>query len=181
MSAGRTRQVVGDRTTTTETVILSFNSSHLPECVKLYSMSFQVRPYFPSPFRCKKCQRLEHTEIKCSNKVTSCPICCQYHEQSDISCTMWCINCQESRHRADSPTCQSFVVLKLALRVAVTEKIAINVAKSRIVSENKMGRTRSLHYTPLNQSIKQRYNNFDRRLYLSGRKLKGLKQKNSIS
>lgn len=147
----RTTRQQGEEREATETVILSATGS-LPERVKVLSMSFPVRPHFPAPFRCKKCMRLGHTQGRCKSTEPSCPTCCRHHDGAN-TCSMWCINCEGSDHRADSPDCPAFLEMKAVIKLSVLDGIPIREAKEKFqsLSSQKMVTKNSLSLSLVEQ------------------------------
>nr|CAH0101968.1 unnamed protein product [Daphnia galeata] len=112
-----------------EKIILTF-ASGLPGRVKISSMSYDVRQYFPTPFRCRLCWRLGHTHSFCGSKIQMCKKCGQHHE-TGVVCQQRCVNCGKSDHESDSAACPSYVELRNALKIAVMENITVKEARMR--------------------------------------------------
>ena len=75
--------------TPTNTFIITFGTTVLPEAVKIGYMRVRVNPYIPFPLRCFKCQRYGHGKDRCRGKDT-CPNCGENHEVEDcISCLLY--------------------------------------------------------------------------------------------
>ena len=60
--------------TPTDSFILTFNSSKLPDEIKIAYMKCKVKPYIPQPLRCFKCQMFGHGSKNCLN-VAVCAKC----------------------------------------------------------------------------------------------------------
>ena len=102
-----------------EKIILTF-ASGLPGRVKISSISYDVRQYFPTTFRCRLCWRLGHTHSFCGQ-----------HHETGVVCQQRCVNCGKSDHESDSAACPSYVELRNALKIAVMENITVKEAKMR--------------------------------------------------
>ncbi|GBO45075.1 hypothetical protein AVEN_98687-1 [Araneus ventricosus] len=60
----------------TKHLILTFDSSKLPENIKAGYMRLSVRTYIPNPLRCFKCQRFGHSKTSCRGTLT-CARCAE--------------------------------------------------------------------------------------------------------
>lgn len=112
-------------------VVLTFSSKPHSR-VFLASVSFVVEPFFPSPFRCRKCWRLGHTtrnySLSCPNP--RCKKCGCEHDQG-VFCDTKCVNCNRRDHEADSNDCSAFREAKTVLRIAAEENITVQDARAR--------------------------------------------------
>ena len=121
----------------TEKVSLSFASS-VPREVKVAGISFNVGVYWPSPFRCSKCQRLGHTSGNgACNEEEHCFKCCKIHTGEE-ECKIWCVNCKSDNHQADSRECPAFLFMRDALREKIRNGGTLREAAASIkkVSNN---------------------------------------------
>ena len=128
----------------TESILLGFNRP-LPRRVRCFYWSFQVRPFYPSPNRCTKCQRLGHTTDACGQPVPSCSNCCRPHEGENQTCEPWCINCKTSGHRPDDQLCPALLAAKDVITMSVDEKITFKEARARLTS---LSSRKALHADP---------------------------------
>ena len=97
----------GSNKTPSTTVALEFNGLP-PQEITLNGMLFRPEKHLPSPYRCKKCQKLGHTENYCTQDK-KCPNCSSTHEDM-LNCTNPpnCANCKGD-HPASSPSCPHFI------------------------------------------------------------------------
>ena len=119
-----------------ERVALSF-SSLLPEEVTVAGFTYRVGTYWPTPYRCSKCQRLGHTSGNgACNEEEHCNKCCKIHTGEE-ECKMWCVNCNSDNHQADSRECPSFLFLRDALREKTRNGGTLKEAAASIKKVNK--------------------------------------------
>jgi len=118
-------------TTPTNTFILTFGVTTLPEAVKIGYMRVRVSPYVPFPLRCFKCQKYGHGKNRCRGKDI-CSKCGGNHKIEDcISSTKFCVNC-EGEHEASDKNCPEFVTQKEILRIKYNENISFPEARRRV-------------------------------------------------
>lgn len=115
----------------TNHLVLTFNSTKLPESLKLGYVVHRVRPYIPNPRRCFKCQRFGHTLQSCRGKETCAK--CASTDHHAISCAaqeVKCVNCA-GPHPAYSRKCQKFQNEKEIMSIKVKEGLSIQEARRR--------------------------------------------------
>lgn len=115
------------------TVALEFNGP-APQEIVLNSMVFRPEKQIPTPYRCKKCQVLGHTERYCTESP-KCPNCGSNHEDM-VSCGKppHCVNCKGD-HPASSPSCPQYVRWKTTARAAAEIEPQQQVTSSRSYSD----------------------------------------------
>ena len=119
----------------TTTLILTFNSSNLPDRVEIITgLKERVRQYIPLPRRCYNCQRYGHSGAKCRREVAVCTRCggdlAGDHKPETCRLPENCANCQQP-HSVTSKTCQKYLFEK--------EMLAIKTKGSRTI------RPRTIH------------------------------------
>ncbi|XP_055928047.1 uncharacterized protein LOC129959249 [Argiope bruennichi] len=91
----------------TKHLILTFHSPKIPESVKAGYMKLAVRPYFPNPLRCFKCQRFGHSQASCRGTLI-CARCAEaVHDSSACTKPEKCVNCKDS-HTSFSRSCSAW-------------------------------------------------------------------------
>lgn len=116
----------------TKHLVLTFNSTKLPETIHLGYLNLRVRPYIPNPRRCFRCQRFGHSLQTCRGKIT-CAICASNEHDSD-ACdneNVKCANCGEA-HPAYSRKCSRFKLEKDLLTLKVKENLTFQEARRRL-------------------------------------------------
>ena len=93
----------GNKTVTTNTMIMTFDLPKIPSHIYCGYYSVPVSQYIPSPMRCFKCQKFGHTTMKCNNDVV-CVRCSDDHNDQDCSKALKCANCKGD-HAANSKDC----------------------------------------------------------------------------
>ena len=67
----------------TNTLLLTFNTPHIPDYLKICYLHIPVTQYVPNPFRCYKCQRFGHVTGKCKHSET----CARFAQRLDTRTT----------------------------------------------------------------------------------------------
>lgn len=113
-------------------IYLSF-SSPIPPRVRVASVSYEVRQYFPSLYRCKTCWRIGHTSTHCSSAPV-CKKCGTIHPRDQPCSSSKCLNCKANDHEADSPACPAFIRAKSIIRYSILNKMSIREASLKFLS-----------------------------------------------
>ena len=61
----------------TNTLILTFNTPNIPDCLKICYLNIPVTQYVPNPIKFYKCQRFGHVTGKCKHNET-CARCSEH-------------------------------------------------------------------------------------------------------
>ena len=93
----------------TGTIILTFDTTKLPQEVKVGYLNVPVAVYVPNPMRCFQCQRFGHHQSNCKNNKM-CAVCGKESHGDEKSCTepAHCINCNGD-HPSFSKKCPKWV------------------------------------------------------------------------
>ena len=93
-----TRNNTDGTKTPTTTVKITFETTVLPQYIKLFHFNYKVRPYVPYPMQCFKCQRMGHTISSCNATRARCLLCSGNHFFKDCKNTanLYCANCNRS-------------------------------------------------------------------------------------
>ncbi|GBM19168.1 hypothetical protein AVEN_79884-1 [Araneus ventricosus] len=95
----------------TKHLILTFDSTKLPEQIKTGYMRLSVRAYIPNPLRCFKCQRFGHSKTSCRETLT-CARCAEVgHDSSECTAAEKCVNCKNA-HTSFSRNCSAWKLEK---------------------------------------------------------------------
>ena len=89
----------------TNLLVLTFNSTTLPDKLNIGWLRKDVRVFIPNPLRCFKCQRFGHGSSTCRQDAR-CSKCGQApHDGSDCSAPKLCLSCGSSDHLVSSSQC----------------------------------------------------------------------------
>nr|XP_042908358.1 uncharacterized protein LOC122271394 [Parasteatoda tepidariorum] len=123
----------GPEIVTTQHIILTFNTSILPDDIKAGYRNCKVRPYIPNPLRCFKCQKFGHSANNCRGKET-CSRCSETgHTFKTCNQPEKCTNCSES-HSANSCQCPRWKQEKQILNIKVMQNLSYFEAKSKFLN-----------------------------------------------
>lgn len=114
----------------TRHIILTFDSTTLPETIKAGYLQCRVRPYVPNPQRCFKCQRFGHGSRNCRGRDTCAKCSTKEHVADACNNEPHCTNCS-GNHPAYSRLCPMWKDEKEVLKLKVTENITYAEAKKR--------------------------------------------------
>ena len=120
----------------TNALLLTFDSYELPDRLKLRPGYFvRVRPYFPLPKRCFKCQKYGHVGKFCRNKISTCVDCGQdSHSEEPCAGPTRCVNCGEE-HPASSRNCDRYLLEKEIIAIKIKEKINFKEAREKALDK----------------------------------------------
>ncbi|XP_055543235.1 uncharacterized protein LOC129728800 [Wyeomyia smithii] len=122
----------------TNSLILTSNSSGIPETVKVGYLVLTVRILIPRPIRCYKCQYYGHPAKYCS-KEEVCSNCYEEGYQSDVcSGQTICRNCKSSSHFSWSTDCSVFKSEQEIVRIKATKSVSMREAKNRYKARNSL-------------------------------------------
>ena len=119
-------------TVKTDNVILTFDTTDLPNEVRVGYVKVRVRPYVPAPMRCYRCQRFGHTKDNCRGRPT-CSKCASL-EHTDDACesdTLRCVNCGEGQtpHSSYARSCPAYLKEKEINSIKATRNISFKEAR----------------------------------------------------
>lgn len=116
----------------TKHLILTFDTTTLPETVTAGYIICRVRPFVPNPRRCFRCQRFGHGSQVCRGKAT-CAKCGEPDHLSD-NCTndkVHCVNCKGD-HPTYSRSCPQWKYEKEVVTLKIKENISFPEARKRL-------------------------------------------------
>ena len=89
----------------TSLLVLTFNSTSLPEKINIGWLRKDVRIFIPNPLRCFKCHRFGHGSSTC-RQLARCQRCGETpHDGSECSAPTHCLSCGSSDHLVSSSQC----------------------------------------------------------------------------
>lgn len=107
----------------TNSFIVTFNASELPEKVKAAFHSLPVRAYIPRPMRCYRCQYFGHSGKSCTRDEVCSNCCVQGHKSVDCTNKTLCRNCNSTQHPSWSNTCPVFSREQEIQRIRTVRKL----------------------------------------------------------
>ncbi|KAF0302793.1 Nucleic-acid-binding protein from mobile element jockey [Amphibalanus amphitrite] len=113
-------------TVPTNNIILTFDTTDMPNEVRVGYIKVRVRPYVPAPMRCYRCQRFGHTKDNCRGRPTCSK--CASQDHTDDTCdseTPRCVNCGEGQkpHSAYDRSCPTYVKEKEINTIKATRNL----------------------------------------------------------
>ena len=117
----------------TNTLFLTFATPNPPASIKIGFLRVPVTPYVPSPLRCFKCQKYNHTSKTCRYSET-CRNCAQAKHDGKCVQPAKCVNC-EGNHPASSKECPVWIRECEIQKVKSEKKCSFSEAK-RLVCGN---------------------------------------------
>lgn len=113
-------------------LVLTFNSTTLPQTVKAGYLNCKVRPFIPNPRRCFSCQRFGHGAATCRGRTT-CGKCSSNDHPTDSCASDFskCVNCSGA-HPAYSRSCPKFKEEKEILTLKTKENLTYFEARKRL-------------------------------------------------
>jgi hypothetical protein len=121
----------------TKSLVLTFDTPHLPTKVTIGYQAYSVRAYIPATIRCNKCQRFNHIESECRSKVR-CVHCGLEHPPDECSQSEkpTCVNCG-GEHSASDSTCPSYKLACDIKKVKVEKRVTYAEAAHIVRSSTK--------------------------------------------
>lgn len=127
--------------------ILTFDTPTLPFRIKAGFYNLEVRPYLPSPMRCRRCHILGHTVQRCPSEQNLC-IKCGSSTHSSEQCVKdpVCVNCNGD-HLSNSNKCPKYEEEKEILAIASKQKISYFSAKKQFDLERNKNKPENKSYS----------------------------------
>lgn len=92
----------------TSLLVLTFDTTSLPEKINIGWLRKDVRVFVPNPLRCYKCQRFGHGSSSCPHSAR-CSKCGEApHDGSDCTTLPRCLSCGSSDHLVSSTQCPTW-------------------------------------------------------------------------
>ena len=89
----------------TSLLVLTFDTTTLPEKINIGWLRKEVRVFIPNPLRCFKCQRFGHGSSSC-RQTARCQRCGDSpHDGSDCKTPLKCLSCGSEDHSVSSTQC----------------------------------------------------------------------------
>lgn len=121
--------------TNTGKIILTFETTNLPERIRVGMEVIKVEKFYPNPIQCARCLTFDHHVSQCREQQTFCGKCGDGHAEDKCAATkMNCRNCKGDHH-AKSRMCPKFAVEAQIIKVAVQNNVPRHVAKKSLQTE----------------------------------------------
>lgn len=114
------------------TFILTFDTAHIPEKVKLGWNELEVREYIPRPRRCFQCQVFGHGGKSCREEKGTC-VNCGNDAHGDCTQPPKCSNCDGS-HPASDRSCFYYKMESEILTTMTKKQISYGFAKKEVTA-----------------------------------------------
>ena len=133
----RFKKKVNDTLKDTSALLLTFDSTDLPERLKIrFGLMVKVRPYIPLPRRCFKCQGYGHVGKFCRSSRAVCVRCGEdAHDDGECSASPSCANCGKP-HQANNKECDRYLLEKEIICIKTKEKCTFREAKEIALSRH---------------------------------------------
>ena len=135
-----TRTSQNGEKTKINTVTLTFQTTKLPQKIKIGYMSVDVSVFVRNPLKCYNCHRFGHLTKYCRNKEQKiCANCKGQHEtkgcEENVS-NYKCVNCPDgsNNHSAISRDCPTFKYQKEICTIMANQNIGFLEAKKQIIA-----------------------------------------------
>merc|ERR1711895_227664 len=125
----RIKRKEGSTLVDTNSFILTFNSTNMPEEIKIGYLLTKVKVYIPNPRRCFNCQKYGHGKNKCNSK-TICARCGQEgHEYCQEQAK--CFHCHQA-HDTTSKECPKYKLEKKVMEEKIKNNITMYEARKKV-------------------------------------------------
>lgn len=118
-----------------ESIRLCFNSSILPESVKIYDCNFKVEKYIFPVTQCSVCWKFGHIAKFCPKKIILCPKCGNDHPNCNTD-SFKCLNCK-GPHMALDKSCPSFIKEKTIRKIMSDSNVTYRIALETYMKDKK--------------------------------------------
>ncbi|XP_067661938.1 uncharacterized protein [Haliotis asinina] len=119
-----------DKVVSTNTYLLTFALSKLPDSIKAGYFNLGVNIFIPNPLRCFKCQQFGHGARFCKNDSV-CFRCSEQHDAFDCTNDVKCANCH-GKHMSSSKMCPNFEREVKISKIKYSNNISFSEAKKLV-------------------------------------------------
>ena len=146
-----TNQKVEPEFLPTHSFIITFNTTRVPNSIKLGYLKINVKLYIPNPRICFNCQRYGHNTNKCQHDQI-CAKCGDFgHDYNSCKEVPFCYHCHQD-HPTSYKKCPMFLLEKLIIEDKVRSNVTFREARNKIYHLNPQLTSQIPH---LNQSRPQ--------------------------
>ena len=120
----------------TNLLVLTFETTTLPDTLLAGHIRYSVRVYIPNPLRCFNCQRFGHSSKFCKQSPR-CQRCGEApHEGSPCSSPAKCLSCDSTEHGTNSNQCPVWKREKEICAVKATNGVSYQQARRTVEETN---------------------------------------------
>ena len=120
----------------TSLLVLTFETTTLPDTLLAGHIRYSVRVFVPNPLRCFTCQRFGHSSKFCK-QTPRCKKCGETpHDGSPCSAPIKCLSCNSTEHDASSNECPVWKREKEICAIKVTRNVSYQEARRTVEKEN---------------------------------------------
>ena len=116
----------------TSLLVITFNTTKLPDTLLAGHVRYQVRVFIPNPLRCYNCQRFGHGSKFCKQSARCHKCGAAPHEGSPCSAPVKCLNCDATDHATNSTQCPTWKEEKLICEVKATTGVSYPEARRQV-------------------------------------------------
>ena len=120
----------------TSLLVLTFDSTTLPEKISIGWLRKEARVFIPNPLRCFKCQRFGHGSSSC-RQTARCQKCGEApHEDTECTSAKSCLSCGSSDHLVSSSQCPVWKEEKRICELKAKSGISYPEARRQVKAES---------------------------------------------
>ena len=121
----------------TSLLVLTFDSTTLPDKINIGWLRKDVRVFIPNPLRCFKCQRFGHGSSSC-RQTARCQRCGDSpHDGSECKTPLKCLSCGSEDHSVSSTQCPIWKKEKSICELKATSGMSYPEARRQFNAQNK--------------------------------------------
>ncbi|XP_055604654.1 uncharacterized protein LOC129752892 [Uranotaenia lowii] len=116
----------------TPTLVLTINSTIVPEYVDFGLLRVRTRVYIPQPLLCRLCFTYGHPKKRCPNE-RKCSVCSSTkHDSSNCPGPKFCHTCESHDHSPSERTCPKWIEESHAHRISVEQNLPLATARQQV-------------------------------------------------
>ncbi|XP_055605550.1 uncharacterized protein LOC129753732 [Uranotaenia lowii] len=115
----------------TSTLILTINSTIIPEFINFGLLRVRTRIYYSQPLLCRQCLQYGHPKSRCKN-LLACKNCSRTHESANCKAEPFCGNCKTTGHSPLDRKCPIWTAESTALKLSTDKNITIYEARRMV-------------------------------------------------
>ena len=116
----------------TSLLVLTFNTTKLPDTLLAGHIRYSVRVFIPNPLRCYNCQRFGHGSKFCKQSARCQKCGAAPHDGSPCSAPIKCLNCDATDHTTNSTQCPTWKKEKEICSIKATDGISYPQARRKV-------------------------------------------------